>query len=373
MKTLLYGAFGRHNFGDMLFPHIITKLLDKNNIDLDIEYCDLLSRDMTSMGGHNVKSITEFTDYDKEINIIHVGGETGGCGVSQALHMLHPGPSHRLEIDKIKKLELEPVYLLPKKNYSKPNYFITNAIGGVNSLASQLLKEYDYTSFRDKASYDNFKSHSSQPNNIYLTPDSATLTRNYFDDLIKSRNSTEPVKQLRHAIGSKYIAIQLNAKCVRRYNKQLNKVFQDIISRTNLPIVFFCAGVATNHDSVHDYKKFFSNLPNDKVFFFESLDIWNICNVISNASFVLGTSLHVRIISQQYSRPRLSLTSKAKLINYIKTWDNVLDCISGKDIECIPDYISNSLINHDICSDVERTNYLEDMFVSKSTWVNLFI
>lgn len=23
MKTILYGAFGRHNFGDMLFPHVL--------------------------------------------------------------------------------------------------------------------------------------------------------------------------------------------------------------------------------------------------------------------------------------------------------------------------------------------------------------
>jgi hypothetical protein len=31
MKTILYGAFGRHNFGDMLFPHIVDNLIKEKS------------------------------------------------------------------------------------------------------------------------------------------------------------------------------------------------------------------------------------------------------------------------------------------------------------------------------------------------------
>lgn len=31
-ETILYGAFGRHNFGDMLFPYILKSLLQSNKI-----------------------------------------------------------------------------------------------------------------------------------------------------------------------------------------------------------------------------------------------------------------------------------------------------------------------------------------------------
>ena len=59
MKTILYGAFGRHNFGDMLFPYILKSLTESNSINTDIEYCDIAEADMTSHGGHDVKTITD--------------------------------------------------------------------------------------------------------------------------------------------------------------------------------------------------------------------------------------------------------------------------------------------------------------------------
>ena len=76
-KTILYGAFGRHNFGDMLFPYILKSLLEINSINTDIEYCDIAEADMTSYDGHDVKSITDFFDCESELNLIQVGGHTG--------------------------------------------------------------------------------------------------------------------------------------------------------------------------------------------------------------------------------------------------------------------------------------------------------
>ena len=64
MKTILYGAFGRHNFGDMLFPYVLKSLFDKHSIKVELEYCDLISKDMTIHGGHDVKSITDFFETD---------------------------------------------------------------------------------------------------------------------------------------------------------------------------------------------------------------------------------------------------------------------------------------------------------------------
>jgi hypothetical protein len=39
MKTILYGAFGRHNFGDLLFPHIVHRLI-KENIKYELPVSD---------------------------------------------------------------------------------------------------------------------------------------------------------------------------------------------------------------------------------------------------------------------------------------------------------------------------------------------
>ena len=67
MKTILYGAFGRHNFGDMLFPHIVHKLIKENIDESEIEFCDVVSRNMVEFGGHNIKSIADFIDYTEAV------------------------------------------------------------------------------------------------------------------------------------------------------------------------------------------------------------------------------------------------------------------------------------------------------------------
>ena len=117
------------------------------------------------------------------------------------------------------------------------------------------------------------------------------------------------------------------------------------------------------------YKKTFKDLPNDKVHFFDGLNIWDICNVISNAKFVIGTSLHVRILSQQYCRPRVTLGLMGKHRGFIEKWDNInnLDINLKSVASCANEIIQN----HDYEADATQLKFLQNEYLEKSTWVNL--
>ena len=157
MKTIIYGAFGRHNFGDLLFPHIVHKLIEKNINESEIEFCDVVSRDMTEFGGHDVKSIANFLNYEDDVNVIHVGGEIGGCDLNIPqieVKMCKPlTDEQKIEVKKLKKYKMHLGYVLPKSLFKKPKTFIANSVGGLSIPYARFYKDFDYVSFRDKYSY----------------------------------------------------------------------------------------------------------------------------------------------------------------------------------------------------------------------------
>lgn len=363
-KTILYGAFGRYNFGDMLFPYIIEKLLAQNNSETDIEYCDILSRDMRKHGGHKVKSIVDFFDYPDLINVVHVGGETLGCDMEFAIRMFNPD-GNDLNIARLKKIS-GPAYILSKSDFAKPNKFILNSAGGFSAQACGKLKNYNYISLRD---HDSFKKavENSLENSIHCV-DSAILTKRFFDHTIIKRNDSEHIRAINKSVGLSYIAVQINKNFYFHHKNLIVKCLHDIIQKNNLPIVFFVAGTAFGHDNFNIYHELSKDLPKNMFHICESENCWDVCNIISNARFVLGTSLHVRILSMQYFRPRATLNKESKHLGFIMDWDNVKNI--SVNLQNLPLYISKSLLNYDMLSDMKHLDFLEKDFLYKSTWIN---
>jgi polysaccharide pyruvyl transferase WcaK-like protein len=363
-KTILYGAFGRYNFGDILFPYIIAELLAENNIKADLEYCDILSRDMSMHGGHKVKSIVDFLDYSDLINVIHVGGQTLGCDMKFVIKMFNPDRNDA-NIPKLKKIS-QPAYILSKSDFVKPNKFILNSAGGFSMQACQKIKNYDYISLRDYKSYKKFTENSLE-NSIHCV-DSAILTKRFFENVIAERNTTEHIQGIHKSVGSNYIAVQMNANFSNNNRNSIIKCLYRIILESNLPLVLFAAGTAPSHDKFETYYEFSKHLPKNMLHICESENCWDVCNIISNASFVLGTSLHVRILSMQYFKPRATLSLGDKHSGFIIDWDNIKNI--SIDLQNVPAYISKSLLNHDIDSDMKQLDFLEQDYIYKSTWIH---
>ena len=310
MKTILYGAFGRHNFGDMLFPHIIEKLIKENSSETDLEFCDILSRDMREYGGHNVKSLSDFFDYENPLNIINVGGEVSNCSLERAIEMFSTEDIHNSQISKLQHSNLELAYIINKNKFKNPNIFVANAIGGAGELATKNLQNFNYISFRDKRSY---LEHGRE--NAEHMPDSVVMLNHYFNEEVTSRlELSQSLQSLNKLIGSDYIVVQFKPSHIGKSKRNIGELkiqFQRLIHELNIPIVFFCAGTAPGHDSIEAYKEEFNDsLPKDMAYFYTGENIWDICNLISRATCVIGTSLHVRVVASQYARPRISINLK---------------------------------------------------------------
>lgn len=384
MKTILFGAFGRHNFGDMLFPHIFEKLIHKNSLDLDIEFCDVLSRDMSKSGGHQVKAISDFFDYTKSINVIMVGGEVGNCSLKNSIEMFAPTSENQEQLFKLYNQNIKLAYLLEKRNFKHPNIFICNTIGGQSENAYHIIKNFEYVSIRDKYSFDKYTEYSdAQKNCFYYIPDSVILLRDFFENKIQDRiKISHSLIEMKNKIGNRYVAVQFKPSQVGNCIEELRKQLSRIISDLNLPIVFFCAGTAVGHDSLSFYKEMFLDcLPTAKTYFFNCENIWDICFLISKAECVLSTSLHVRIVASCYARPRITLNlmeldekeapQYRKTCSFINEWDSIKN--SDKKMINLIDNVNESIVQNDIKSQLRHNEGLKDIFYKNSSWINQFV
>lgn len=378
MKTILYGAFGRYNFGDLLFPHVVTKLLNYNKIDTELEYCDILSRNMSRHGGHNVKSILSFFKTSDPINVIHVGGAMASdYSFENILKSFEVKARHKKEIDILKDFEdfkIPSAYMLSKKSFINPKIFVANCVGstigarGLNFIGKHTaskIQDYDFLSFRERETCNFFKTHGLDKSICCV--DSAIMTKRFFNPAIQKRS-----KRLMntHGYGNNYIAVQFNFRYFLKHKMQIESALNEIIRKYNLPIVFFAAGTSPGHDNINSYQILSEKLPKGMSFVSKTKNIWNACSIIANSNLVLNTSLHVRILAMQYFKPRLTFITddQKKQVSFINQYDNLNnDHVS---LSNICELIKN-VNDHDNESDARQLEFLENEYLTKSTWINL--
>jgi hypothetical protein len=78
---VLFGAFDRHNFGELLFPHLLATLLPGRSF----EFAGLAARDLRAFAGHRVGALGALP---QPASLVHVGGELLTCNAWQAAVML---------------------------------------------------------------------------------------------------------------------------------------------------------------------------------------------------------------------------------------------------------------------------------------------
>ncbi|HEU0186617.1 MAG TPA: polysaccharide pyruvyl transferase family protein [Gallionellaceae bacterium] len=344
--TILFGAFDRHNFGDLLFPHITAALLKRN----DLIFAGLAERDLRCFGGHRVQALAGLAaDWGgRPANIIHVGGELLTCEAWQAAVMLQPPeevqatiayfdrrPEERLEWvhSRLGISALAP-YTVPRGLFPRASSIIYNAVGGVNlselepAMRTEVLanlKTADAVSVRDRQTLAQLEAAGIPAS---LTPDPAVMVAALFEEEIRQRARKADMAQILAAFPQGYIALQFSADfgddaTLAEIAAQLDRV----VASTGCGVVFFRAGAAPWHDDLDCYRRVAARMHSPHVRLFTSLNLWDICAVVARSRVYCGSSLHGRIVAMAFALPRISLihprqiNRTTKQAAFAATWD----------------------------------------------------
>ena len=340
---VLFGAFDRHNFGDLLFPHLMTALLPGQAF----EFAGLVERDLRASGGHRVSALAARQD-PCPAHLIHVGGELLTCTAWQAAVMLlEPAAAATA----VARYDDDPVaaadwaarqlgtarslpYVAGRDAVALSGKLIFNAVGGVEwtllsaaqrEEAGAALRQADWLSVRDHVTRDALRR---EGIDAPLCPDPAVMVADCFGEVIRRHQQQGAVKALLDACPQGYLACQFSADFGD--DATLDALAQGLFrasAETGLGLVLFRAGSAPWHDDPALYEKLQRRLPPGTVRIFPSLHLWDICALIAASRGVVSNSLHGRIVALACGLPRVSLippqqgARPVKTAAFAETWE----------------------------------------------------
>jgi hypothetical protein len=345
-RTVLFGAFDRHNFGDMLFPHVAAALLGGKTA----LFAGVVERDLGPVGGHRTAALHSLAREleSASVNLIHVGGEILTCDAWQVAVMALPPDQARRAIAahdgdaagrlawghrQLQRQRLAP-YVAEKGLFSHPRAWVFCGVGGVEwadvpsdfrAEVLEVLKQADYLSVRDRFTQVLLAEEGIAAKRV---PDPAVMVEELFGDQVRQRLKSGEVAQARAAFPQGYVAVQFSADfgddaTLAVLAEQLDRV----ASERGLGLVFFRAGAAPWHDDLEPYRRLIPRLRHGAGRVFESLDLWDICALIAGSRGYCGSSLHGRIVAAAFALPRLNIVhpgpsaKPGKQEAYARTWE----------------------------------------------------
>lgn len=368
-STILFGAFDRHNFGDLLFPHIVARMLRGQRLHV----AGLAARDMRTYGGHNVGAIgavlaQALSSGDRaRPNIVHVGGELLTCDAYEAAVMLAPPARVQEAIDGAgvwsrgspeenrtwARMHLGVPALAPYV-FSKSEWpglaverACFNAVGGTDldtrgaALRAEVeaaLQAADFVSVRDRQTQACLGNAGIV---APLCPDPAVMVAPLFGKAILRHARRSAVRGMVEASPRGYAAVQFGADFGDDATlDDIARELDRIADSCGLGVVLFRAGAAPWHDDLDCYRRLAARVRRVPIRLFSSLNIWDICALVASSRVYCGSSLHGRIVAMSFGLPRVNLVrsrqhaQRTKQAAFAATWEppGVLDVVDVQDI-----------------------------------------
>ncbi|WP_321883110.1 polysaccharide pyruvyl transferase family protein [Paraburkholderia bannensis] len=336
--VVLFGAFDRHNFGDLLFPHVLSHMLAPR----EVHFAGLAARDLRAFGGHRIIAIEEIAASSYAFDLIHAGGELLTCDAWEAAVMLAPPQRVQALIAEESAWKADPLawsqrrlgqaarapYVLSKAALQRSRV-IFHAMGGAGfdrrdeafrDEVIDKLKQADQVSVRDRQTLAHLRTHGIDAS---LIPDPAVMVA----ELFGARLRAHAARAIVDAFPQGYAAIQFDASfgddaMLDVLARELSRVAKE----HGLAIVMFRAGAAPWHDDLDAYARLKQRLPAQSTLF-DSLNIWDICALIASSRVYSGSSLHGRIVAMACAIPRVNIVHRGKRLQppkqaaFAATWE----------------------------------------------------
>ena len=330
MKVIAYGAYDRHNYGDLLFAIVL-----KHYLETDKRFRVLVAAtkksDLSRFGAlptMPLKEALRATQQQRNTMLVVAGGECLTAQWESIIGYLAPpiiyypikaSPyliGHRQFIRMSRTLTSIPSDLpLVLGERELPGYQVMyNSVGGneisrkkplIHSAIKRNLKDSTYISVRDRETSAELEKLGIEHR---LVPDSAVLISDIF-----------PQQSTPNQSG--HIVFHISEHHSRRHIEAIAEQLRELSDSSGLKIALLTIGKAPGHSDDTPLDKL-QPLLGERAYRVDSGHIQDIIHCIATSKLYCGTSLHGAITALTYAVPQIALLPKrvVKLSSFLETW-----------------------------------------------------
>ncbi|BAN26973.1 polysaccharide pyruvyl transferase family protein [Caballeronia insecticola] len=352
LPLIIFGAFDRHNFGDMLFAHVVARLLADRCAGRAPVFAGCARRDLRAQGGHETAALARLAARwrDEPVTLIHAGGELLTCDAWQAAVMLTNPDEAQSRIARhgsrvedrrawarsVLATDALAPYVIGRETFPHARSICFNAIGGagldtvdtIDAIDAPMrtevlakLRTGDAITSRDAQTQAALRAAGID---APLVPDPASMIAALFGERIAAHANAGAVAEMRRAFPRGYIAVQFSADFGDDATlADLARQLDLLGAASGRGIALFRAGAAPWHDDIAVYERMARRMHHADVRIFPSLNVWDICALIAQSAGFAGSSLHGRIVAMAYALPRINFrhADSRKQQAYTSTWE----------------------------------------------------
>jgi Polysaccharide pyruvyl transferase len=343
-KIVLFGAFDRFNYGDLLFPIIFCKLHEAvDKVGSDIEFVGLRQSNLSRFGGFPTQPVSYLTNSDNLPDgsvVVVAGGELIGQSWAEMHGSLIP-PRLTLVPRVLNKLisqerlnrfsrryfaaDWEFPYVVCSDDFGNEVSVVYNTVGALslarrdhptNERVHKALSKATFLSVRDATSQ---KLLNKDQDIAKLFPDSAMLVSKLFPKEVLLDLVNAETRDFLRGQQKGHLCFQISRGSAERHIATIANQLDHIYAKFALQIVLLPIGRATYHEDQTALQAIKRRMRSPAVLP-KPNGVYDIMALLSYAKVVVGTSLHGIITGMSYGVPYVALTGVDKLQVFLDTW-----------------------------------------------------
>lgn len=331
IKVIAYGAYDRHNYGDLVFAIVAKRYLEADG-RFSVLIAATKASDLSNYGALPTiplkQALSETSDQPKTMLIV-AGGECLTAQWESVIGYLAPQAiyypikatpyliGHKAFIRLSRLLTAIPSDVpLVLGERDLPGYKVMyNGVGGnqissttplIHDAIKQNLRDCSYISVRDRET-------SAELDKLdighTLVPDSAILISDMFPRQVDSAERG-------------HIVFNISDHYAKRRIEAIAQQLTELNVNTGLKIALLSIGKAPGYGDDGPLDKLHSLLGDERAYRVDSGNIDDIINCIASSKLYCGTSLHGAITALAYAVPQVALLPQhvIKLSSFLETW-----------------------------------------------------
>lgn len=340
-EGILVGAASRYDIGEMLRPHVLTRIL---NI-AKFRCASLVSADMTGFGGHPVRnygeSALEMTG--NRLQLIHCGGDTLHSDLpssyaaavkdeeAERFDSLSMIGGHEELSNYVKRRSGQPddlAYVLAADGefFGANLSFHSVGLSNPGSLSEagkkhlfRVMKQATFIGIRDENGANFLEAEGFKVNRM---PCPLTVLPQVGARQLREHRDCDALEELRRRFPNGWVAVEIS-EVNGAQKERLTVALREVAERDGLGLVFFEAAKSNPDERSANVRSWVESFPEWIAAGFASSDIWDVASMLLHSRLYCGSNLDCRIICMSGGVSRINIpVGNASAMSYCELWEH---------------------------------------------------